>query len=106
MGPTGCGKTLLAKTLARVLQVPFAIGDATTLTEAGYVGEDVENILFSGKRVTANILKGTDSIPINFGTQSGVMEAGLADITLESRKEFKIYPSKTSGRILSKGLEV
>ena len=42
IGPTGCGKTLLAKTLARVLNVPFAIGDATTLTEAGYVGEDVE----------------------------------------------------------------
>ena len=45
IGPTGAGKTLLAKTLARVLNVPFAIGDATTLTEAGYVGEDVENIL-------------------------------------------------------------
>ncbi len=45
MGPTGCGKTLLARTLARMLQVPFAIADATTLTEAGYVGEDVENIL-------------------------------------------------------------
>lgn len=45
IGPTGCGKTLLAKTLARVLNVPFAIGDATTLTEAGYVGEDVENLL-------------------------------------------------------------
>lgn len=45
MGPTGSGKTLLAKTLARVLKVPFAIADATTLTEAGYVGEDVENIL-------------------------------------------------------------
>ena len=45
LGPTGCGKTLLAKTLARVLNVPFAIGDATTLTEAGYVGEDVENLL-------------------------------------------------------------
>ena len=45
IGPTGCGKTLLAKTMARVLNVPFAIGDATTLTEAGYVGEDVENIL-------------------------------------------------------------
>jgi len=44
-GPTGCGKTLLARTLARVLNVPFAIGDATTLTEAGYVGEDVENLL-------------------------------------------------------------
>ena len=45
IGPTGCGKTLLARTLARLLKVPFAIGDATTLTEAGYVGEDVENLL-------------------------------------------------------------
>ncbi len=45
IGPTGCGKTLMAKTLARILDVPFAIGDATTLTEAGYVGEDVENLL-------------------------------------------------------------
>ena len=45
LGPTGCGKTLLAQTLAKVLNVPFAISDATTLTEAGYVGEDVENIL-------------------------------------------------------------
>jgi ATP-dependent Clp protease ATP-binding subunit ClpX len=44
-GPTGCGKTLFAQTLARILQVPFAIADATTLTEAGYVGDDVENIL-------------------------------------------------------------
>lgn len=45
LGPTGCGKTFLAQTLARILKVPFAIADATTLTEAGYVGEDVENIL-------------------------------------------------------------
>lgn len=45
LGPTGCGKTLLAKTLAKILSVPFAVADATTLTEAGYVGEDVENIL-------------------------------------------------------------
>lgn len=45
LGPTGCGKTLLAQTLAKILEVPFAIADATTLTEAGYVGEDVENIL-------------------------------------------------------------
>ena len=45
LGPTGCGKTLLAQTLARMLNVPFAIADATALTEAGYVGEDVENIL-------------------------------------------------------------
>ena len=45
LGPSGSGKTLLAQTLAKTLQVPFAIADATTLTEAGYVGEDVENIL-------------------------------------------------------------
>ena len=45
IGPTGCGKTLLAQTLARILEVPFSIADATSLTEAGYVGEDVENIL-------------------------------------------------------------
>ena len=45
IGPTGCGKTLFARTLAKMLKVPFAIGDATTLTEAGYVGEDVENVV-------------------------------------------------------------
>src|SRR3989338_2768820 len=47
LGPTGCGKTLLAQTLAKILNVPFTIADATTLTEAGYVGEDVENIILS-----------------------------------------------------------
>ena len=45
LGPTGCGKTLMAQTLARMLNVPFAVADATSLTEASYVGEDVENIL-------------------------------------------------------------
>ena len=45
VGPTGVGKTLLAETLARLLDVPFTIADATTLTDAGYVGEDVENII-------------------------------------------------------------
>ena len=54
LGPTGSGKTLLAQTLAKILNVPFAIADATSLTEAGYVGEDVENILleaYSGSRL-------------------------------------------------------
>ena len=45
LGPTGCGKTLLAQTLAKVFDVPFVMADATTLTEAGYVGDDVENII-------------------------------------------------------------
>ena len=52
IGPTGCGKTLLAQTLARMLNVPFAIADATALTEAGYVGEDVENIPVSYTHLT------------------------------------------------------
>ena len=47
IGPTGSGKTLLAQTLAKLLNVPFAMADATTLTEAGYVGEDVENIILN-----------------------------------------------------------
>lgn len=53
LGPTGCGKTYLAQTLAKMLNVPFAIADATALTEAGYVGEDVENILLAdpGRRL-------------------------------------------------------
>ena len=54
IGPTGCGKTLLAKTLAKKLNVPFVIADATTLTEAGYVGDDVENILLNLLRVADN----------------------------------------------------
>jgi len=58
IGPTGSGKTLLAKTLAKILNVPFAIADATSLTEAGYVGEDVENVL------TRLPLRGEGSIPI------------------------------------------
>ena len=62
----------------------------------------VENLLFSGKRVTANILKGTDQIPEDFGTASGIMKSGLADITLESRKELKDTIVKLANIILKK----
>ena len=62
----------------------------------------VENLLFSGKRVTANILKGTDSIPEDFGRSDGVMKSGLADITLESRKELKDTIAKLANIILKK----
>jgi len=62
----------------------------------------VENLLFSGKRVTANILKGTDQIPEDFGTGPGVMKSGLADITLESRKELKETITKLANIILKK----
>src|SRR4030095_2179427 len=54
IGPTGTGKTLLAQTLARILHVPFTIADATTLTEAGYVGEDVENIILKLLQAAGN----------------------------------------------------
>ena len=62
----------------------------------------VENLLFSGKRVTANILKGTDQIPDDFGTSPGVMKSGLADITLENRKELKDTVTKLAKIILKK----
>ena len=62
----------------------------------------VENLLFSGKRVTANILKGTDQIPDDFGTGPGVMKSGLADITLESRKELKETIANLASIILKK----
>jgi len=62
----------------------------------------VENLLFSGKRVTANILKGTDQIPEDFGRADGVMKSGLADITLESRKELKETITKLANIILKK----
>ena len=62
----------------------------------------VENLLFSGKRVTANILKGTDQIPEDFGTAPGVMKSGLVDITLESRKELKETIVKLANIILKK----
>ena len=64
--------------------------------------KSVENLLFSGKRVTANILKGTDQIPSDFGTAPAVMKSGLADITVESRKELKETIAKLANIILKK----
>ena len=64
--------------------------------------KSAENLLFSGKRVTANILKGTDAIPEDFGRADGVMKSGLADITLESRKELKDTIVKLANIILKK----
>ncbi len=64
--------------------------------------KSVENLLFSGKRVTANILKGTDQIPSDFGTASAIMKSGLADITVESRKELKDTIAKLANIILKK----
>jgi len=66
----------------------------------------VENLLFSGKRVTANILKGTDQIPDDFGTGPGVMKSGFADITLESRKKLKETITKLANIILKKNKEI
>ena len=63
----------------------------------------VENLLFSGKRVTANILKSTDQIPEDFGMASGVIKSGMADMTLESRKELKDTLTKLASIILKKG---
>lgn len=69
LGPTGSGKTLLAQTMARLLNVPFAIADATSLTEAGYVGEDVENILRKSFRQRITILS-VRSTALSISTRS------------------------------------
>ncbi|MGB9600298.1 MAG: ClpX C4-type zinc finger protein, partial [Myxococcota bacterium] len=76
VGPTGCGKTLLAETLAKILKVPFAIADATTLTEAGYVGDDVENIIH------ALLMKANEDI---IKTQKGIVY--IDEIDKIARKE-------------------
>jgi len=76
IGPTGCGKTLLAQTLARILDVPFAIADSTALTEAGYVGEDVENILLSTSTKSTRSRRNRTALP-SPGTFPGVQQALL-----------------------------
>ena len=95
LGPTGCGKTYLAQTLARKLDVPFAIADATSLTEAGYVGEDVENILlklvqaadFDVKKAETGIIWIGSKLPQDFfvyGTP--IIEAAKAPETAGARQ--------------------
>ena len=81
LGPTGSGKTLLAQTLARLLNVPFAIADATTLTEAGYVGEDVENILLKIIQAAIMIL----SVPST--------ESSISMRSIRSQENPRIPPS-------------
>ena len=77
IGPTGCGKTLLAQTLARILDVPFTMADATTLTEAGYVGEDVENI----------ILKLLQAADYNVErAQRGIVSVSYTHLTLPTKR--------------------
>jgi len=66
VGPTGSGKTLLAKTLARILNVPFSMNDATTLTQAGYVGEDVESVIFRLLQVPETTIFPPEKIPSFF----------------------------------------
>ena len=70
IGPTGCGKTLLAQTLARILDVPFTMADATTLTEAGYVGEDVENIILKLLQASRNTMSSAHSAASFISTRS------------------------------------
>jgi len=89
IGPTGSGKTLLAQTLARTLQVPFAIADATTLTEAGYVGDDVENILLrllQAFAVTQNHAAGAGGFPSGTEERSpGVKFVQKRDVRRQQR---------------------
>ena len=84
LGPTGVGKTLLAQTLAKILDVPFAIADATTLTEAGYVGEDVENILTDNQKVPKH---GSGVGLINVHTRIQLMFGVRYGLTVESEPD-------------------
>ena len=94
LGPTGSGKTLLAQTLARLLNVPFAIADATTLTEAGYVGEDVENILL--KIIQAadyDIERAHDTSSLFIDLVINFSDLVIYTVTILSVQEFFSLPS-------------
>ena len=80
VGPTGSGKTYLAQTLAKIINVPFAIADATTLTEAGYVGEDVENILLK-------LIQAAD-----YDVERAQYGIVYSTRSIRSRKRAKMYP--------------
>ena len=93
LGPTGSGKTLLAQTLARLLNVPFAIADATTLTEAGYVGEDVERIFFSRsfrQQIMISNVRSTVS--------STSMRSTRSHVNLRTHPSPEMYPVKVYSR--------
>ena len=113
-GLTGMTKSIIAMNEIKKANIPtFAIGCravaggtyASSFFQHDFIiieSKCVENLLFSGKRVTANILKGTDQIPEDFGTGPGVMKSGLADITLENRKELKDTVTNLAKIILKK----
>ena len=114
-GLAGMTKSIIAMNEVKKLKIPtFAIAAravaggtyASSFFQHDFIiveSKCVENLLFSGKRVTANILKGTDQIPGDFGTGPAIMKAGLADITLESRKELKDTVTTLAKIILKKG---
>ena len=114
-GLAGMTKSIIAMNEIKNVKIPtFAVAAravaggtyASSFFQHDFIiveSKSVENLLFSGKRVTANILKGTDQIPDDFGTAQGVMKSGLADITLESRKELKETIAKLANTILKKG---
>jgi len=113
-GLAGMTKSIIAMDLIKKAKIPtFAIAAravaggtyASSFFQHEFIiieSKCVENLLFSGKRVTANILKGTGAIPDSFGRADGIMSAGLADITLESRKELKDTITKLANIILKK----
>ena len=113
-GLVGMTKSVIAMDLIKKAKIPtFAIAAravaggtyASSFFQHEFIiieSRCVENLLFSGKRVTANILKGTNAIPESFGRADGIMNAGLADITLESRKELKDTITKLANTILKK----
>jgi len=113
-GLTGMTKSIVAMNEIKNAKIPtFAVAAravaggtyASSFFQHDFIiveSKSVENLLFSGKRVTANILKGTDQIPDDFGTGPGVIKSGLADMTLENRKELKETISKLANIILKK----